>query len=51
MKKSHQWDNIEFVNARCPYCGKDIESYEAQSEGDFVWCTYCRQDFELGKQK
>lgn len=51
MKKSHIWYEIEYVDAKCPYCSRMIESERARWEGDIVYCPYCEKDFELGKRK
>lgn len=52
MKKSHQWDTTEILDARCPYCCRNIELYcFCGDEGDIVECPKCKKTFELGKQK
>ena len=52
MKKSHQWDLMEELTARCPYCTKEtIEYCGPTCEGDIVYCKHCGKKFELGRQK
>ena len=52
MKKSHKWDEIPTVFARCPYCRR-WETYQMVEgmEGDILACKVCGREFELGRQK
>jgi len=52
MKKSHVWDVLEIVDARCPYCGAESEYHGYFAcEGDKLECKVCNKKFELGRQK
>ena len=52
MKKSHQWDTFEVLQATCPYCRKETEEYNGCfDEGNTVKCSFCKREFELGKIK
>ena len=52
MKKSHQWDVIEILQVKCPYCRKENEQDDiCTEEGDTMNCHFCNKEFELGKQK
>jgi DNA-directed RNA polymerase subunit RPC12/RpoP len=52
MKKSHIWDTLEQLEARCPNCGKHTSRIGCVfEEGTVVTCLTCGKKFELGKQK
>ena len=52
MKKSHKWEDVPTVYARCPHCGW-WNIYEGiDGKGDIIgWCKDCGKAFELGRQK
>lgn len=51
IRKSHKWDHVPAVFARCPHCGW-WNTYEwVERNGDIIrWCKECGKKFELGKQ-
>jgi len=52
LKKSHKWEDVSAVYARCPHCGW-WNTYEGiDGEGDTIGhCRGCGKAFELGQQK
>lgn len=52
LKKSHKWDEVPTVFARCPYCGwwRTYEMVECM-EGDILACKFCNKRFQLGRQR
>jgi len=55
MKKSHKWTEEHTLIALCPHC-KQEAAYEplyayGGNGGDVIYCHFCNEQFELGKQK
>jgi NAD-dependent SIR2 family protein deacetylase len=52
MLQTHLWDTYEVLQARCPYCRKEIEvEYVCGCIDDRETCPSCNQVFILGKQR
>lgn len=52
MKKSHKWNKVPSVHARCPHCGWWYIYQWANEMGNIIrWCKECGKAFELGRQR
>ena len=48
IRQSHQWEEFDSVEARCPYCGRWHIYQHIGDAGDIVNCDYCGKKFKLG---
>ena len=52
LKKSHKWEDVPAVYARCPHCGWWNQYEGAARPGDIVGnCKECGRPFKLGRRK
>ena len=51
MEECHDWEEIEYIEATCPYCHVIDTYFGSQGEGDDARCKKCRKLFKLGERE
>lgn len=50
LRICHEWDEIEYIEATCPYCHVIDTYFGGYYEGQVVECIHCKKKFKLGEQ-
>lgn len=53
LRICHEWEDIKYIEATCPYCHVIDTYHNGNIEGDILQCSYiyCKKKFKLGEQE